>query len=172
MVNKAALYSAARGNKVARANRSSRPAGGFSLVELVVVIAVIAILATVAVPSFFGMVANTKAKGVASDLYLALTKTRSEAVKRNMDVTLAQAAEGWGKGWKIYPSDDADNVLENYSISGNVNVSGPDSVEYNSAGRAGASVSFDIEVPVGSAVSERCVTLSLSGLPNVKNQAC
>lgn len=151
----------------------ARLSAGFTLVELVVTIAVVGILAAIATPSFSAMIANSKAKGIATDLYFDLAKTRSEAVKRNMDVTLSPSDDGWKKGWTIYPSNQEDNVLEDHSISGaNVSVSGPGSVKYNSSGRIGGSVSFEIEATVGSASANACVTVSLSGLPNVKNSAC
>jgi type IV fimbrial biogenesis protein FimT len=146
---------------------------GFSLVELVVTIAVVGILASIAIPSFSGMIANNKARGVATDLYFDLAKARSEAVKRNRDVTMSPTDDGWKKGWNIYPTNQSDNILESHSVSGaNVSVSGPGSVKYNSSGRIGGSVSFGIEATVGSASANSCVTVSLSGLPNVKNSAC
>jgi type IV fimbrial biogenesis protein FimT len=147
------------------AQRRSR---GFNLVEIVVVIAIISILASIAVPSFTGMITRMKAQGVASDLHMALIKTRSEAIKRNANVTLA-IADG-GTGWTIYPSTAEGNVLESYTVSGGVSISG-DLVEYNSSGRAGV-VSFGIKAVMGSESVERCVSTSLSGLPKVKKSAC
>jgi len=143
------------------------------MVELVVTIAVAGILAAIALPSFSGMIANNKARGVATDLYFDLAKARSEAVKRNTEVTLSPGDDGWKKGWKVYPSNNADNILEDHSVSGsNVSVSGPGSVNYNSSGRVGGSVSFAIEATLGAASANACVTVSLSGLPKVKNSAC
>jgi len=159
--------------KPAGAGISARLRAGFTLVELVVAIAVVGMLAAIAIPSFSGMIANNKAKGIATDLYFDLAKTRSEAVKRNMDVTISPVVDGWKKGWSIYPTNQSDNVLESHSVSGaNVSVSGPGTVKYNSSGRIGGSASFDIEATVGSASAKTCVTVSLSGLPNVKKSAC
>lgn len=147
-----------------------RACRGFNLVELVVVITIISILASVAVPAFTGMITRMKAQGTASDLHMALMKTRSEAIKRNTTVKLAVASGG--KGWSIYPSAAEGNVLENYTVNGNVTISGAGSVEYNSSGRIAGVVSFGIKAVMGSESAERCVSTSLSGLPKVKKSAC
>ncbi len=138
---------------------------GFNLVEMVVVIAVISIMASIAVPSFTGMIAKMKAQTAASDLQMALMKTRSEALKRNANVTLAVASGG--SGWTITAGN---NVLDSYTVSGGVSVSG-DGLTYNSSGRAGI-VSFGIKAVMGSELVERCVSTNLSGLPKVKKSAC
>ncbi len=143
-----------------------RVSRGFNLVEMVVVIAIISLLASIAVPSFTGMITRMKAQGAASDLHMALMKTRSEAIKRNANVTLALASGG--KGWTIAAGG---NVLESYTVSEGVSISGDDPVKYNSSGRAGV-VSFGIEAVMGSESVERCVSTSLSGLPKVKKSAC
>jgi type IV fimbrial biogenesis protein FimT len=142
---------------------------GFNLVELVIVIAIISIVASIAVPSFTGMITRMKAQGTASDLHMALIKTRSEAIKRNANVTLA-IADG-GTGWTIYPTTKVDNVLESYTVSGGVSISG-DLAEYNSSGRIVGVVSFGIKAVMGSESVERCVSTSLSGMPKVKKSAC
>lgn len=141
---------------------------GFNLIELIVVISIIGILSAIAVPSFTNTVSSMRAKTAASDLYMALIKTRSEAVKRNTKITLAIVD---GKGWKVYPSSAADNILESYVVSGDVSVSAG-SVEYNSSGRVTANPSFTITATIGASTSKRCVAISLSGLPSVKSQSC
>lgn len=147
-----------------------RACRGFNLVELAVVIAIISIVVSIAVPSFTGMITRMKAQGTASDLHIALIKTRSEAIKRNANVKLAIASGG--KGWSIYPSAAEGNVLESHAVNGNVSISGDSSVEYNSSGRIAGVVSFGIKAVMGSESAERCVSTSLSGMPKVKKSAC
>jgi type IV fimbrial biogenesis protein FimT len=141
---------------------------GFNLIELVVVIAIIGILSAIAVPSFTDTVSSMRTKAAASDLYMALIKARSEAVKRNTKVTLTIVD---GKGWKVYPSLAADSILESHTVSGDVSIS-DGSVEYNSSGRVAANPSFTVTATLGASTSKRCVAIGLSGLPSVKSQSC
>ena len=145
---------------------------GFTLVELVVTIAIVGILASVAIPSFSSSIATSRARSVATDLYMSLVKARSEAVKRNTAVTVSPAESGWNKGWTIYPTNAASKVLENHTITAAVTITGPGSVRYNSSGRTTGAVSFNISATMGAATAERCVAISLSGLPTIKSAAC
>ncbi len=145
---------------------------GFTLVELVVTIAIVGILASVAIPSFSSSIATTRARSVATDLYMSLVKARSEAVKRNTAVIVGPSESGWNKGWTVYPANAEDKVLENHSISAAVTITGPGTIRYNSSGRVTGEVSFNISATMGSATAERCVAISLSGLPTIKSAAC
>lgn len=145
---------------------------GFTLVELVVTIAIVGILASVAIPSFSSSIASTRARSVATELYMSLVKARSEAVKRNTAVTISPAESGWNKGWKIYPTNAESKVLENHTIAAAVTITGPGSVRYNSSGRTTGEVTFNISATMGAATAERCVAISLSGLPTIKSAAC
>lgn len=154
-----------------------RPMMGFTMIELLITIVIAGILASIAIPSFSGLMAEQRAKAVATDLVIALTKARSEAVKRNADVTLAANTGGWQNGWRIFPTDTPSNVLDNHgavptsiAISAAFTGTGP-SVIYQGSGRlhptlTGAA-SFTI-TSTQSASGYRCVTTDLSGRPNTK----
>ena len=109
------------------ANRHGRIAAGFTMVELLVTVTVAAILASLAAPSFSSLIATQRTKSVASNLHLALTIARSEATKRNANVTVAQKAGGWANGWTIFPSATATNILQDYAATRGVTVAATDS---------------------------------------------
>ena len=78
-----------------------RSSAGFTLLELLTVIAVMAILAAIAIPGFGYLAASTKVKGASTELYLAMVRTRSEAVKRNRSAAVIAHANGWQAGWRV-----------------------------------------------------------------------
>jgi len=59
---------------------------GVTLIELMIILGIIAILATIAVPSFSSLVENSRLTTVSNDLAGLLTFSRSEAVKRGVQV--------------------------------------------------------------------------------------
>jgi type IV fimbrial biogenesis protein FimT len=136
------------------------------MTELIVTVSVAAILATVAVPSFNGIIANQRAKTLASALYATLAKTRSEALTLNGNVTLQPKAGGWASGWQIL--DPNNNVLDDYSAASGITIVGPVGVTYRSSGRlpAGAAAPiFQISTTNGATVNYQCVSVDLGGRP-------
>ena len=143
---------------------------GFTMIELLVTVAIIAILAGVATPSFVRLIADQRAKAAATDLYTAMSVTRSEAIKHNQNVSLLPKSSDWANGWVIAnPVGGAD--LLDMNATGVPVTGGPASVIYNAGGRlAGtAAPSFTIGE---SDMPQRCLSVDLSGRPRITASAC
>jgi type IV fimbrial biogenesis protein FimT len=139
-------------------------AHGFTLLEVLAVTAILAILSSLAVPAFDALVASIRARGASGELHAALTKARTEAIKRNAEVTLAPAANGpWQGGWRIRDPRDAGRALEDHAAVPGATITGPAQVTFLANGRVkgGAQPSFDIAV-AGSR-QHRCIAIDLGG---------
>jgi len=153
-----------------RAAPLQRPAQGFTMTELAITVAVAAVLTTIAVPSFNEVIAAKRAQMCASDLYVALAKTRSEALTLNNNATLQPNAGGWKAGWQIL--DVNNNVLDNHAAEAAVTIVGPATVSYSASGRlAGAAPVFVISTTSGPTVNFQCVSVNLGGRPYMKAAA-
>ncbi len=69
-----------------------KPARGLTLVELMLVLALLGILTAVAVPGFQGLQQRTQMRTEATRLLAALNLARSEAVRRNLPVSLCPSS--------------------------------------------------------------------------------
>lgn len=86
---------------------------GFTLIELMVVIAIVAIVSAIALPSLTAFIDSTRFSAQANDLVAALNYARSEAVKRNADVSVCPSTDGatcassssWSTGWLVTLAD-------------------------------------------------------------------
>jgi type IV fimbrial biogenesis protein FimT len=144
--------------------RGRREAAGFTLIELLVVLSIAVVLGAVAAPSFSSLVANQRARAASADLYAALTLARSEAIKRNLPVSLVPVStSNWSAGWRIpNPSDTGHPILVHGALS-NGAISGPATVVYLASGRVRGDTlpAFDVSFP--GATVPRCVQVDLGG---------
>lgn len=150
-----------------------RRAQGFTLVELIAALAVLVILASMSAPSFQRLIANARLQAMASDLQAAMMLARSEAVKRNAQVTLTPSQGSWLDGWQV---NDANNqVLAQFSAREGVDInSNTNLVTFQGNGRLNrADVPPEIEVldPKESG-DPRCIRTDRSGRPYVTRQQC
>lgn len=137
-----------------------------------VAVAILGILVTIAAPSFQQYQANQAVRSAAADLVAAMNFARSEAVKRNTNITVS-ANETWDDGWLV--SAGAVTLREFSAHAGIEIESAVDSLTYNSNGRVGGAVDFSIEPASDSLaeqVSPRCVRVSGSGKPNNRVGEC
>jgi type IV fimbrial biogenesis protein FimT len=148
-----------------------RTGAGFTLPELLAAIAITGILAALAAPSMSQFVANQRLKSASSELFLALLRARSEAVKRNADITV-QPVSTWNDGWTIPNPGDSANPIAVYSAPVKTTVTGPASVTFTAAGRVRGSGAVNFSFTASGTTKARCVALDLSGRAYQKATAC
>jgi len=85
-------------------------------------------------------------------------------------VTMAPVVAGsWSSGWTVAAGG---TVLRRQDPIPNITIAGPDNVVYASSGRLSAAVGpFDLTA-TGSSITNRCITIDLSGRPVTKAAAC
>lgn len=151
-----------------------RSAQGFTLIELMITLSILVILLTVAVPSFREFVQSQRVKTTSFDLFAAITYARSEALKRNGDVTLSAATGGWGNGWSI--SAGGTTLRSQSAIDASVAItSAATTLTYGRDGRITGSSASTLQLapnPSVSWISPRCISIDLSGRPNSKLGSC
>lgn len=142
---------------------------GFSLIELMIVVIITAILVSLAAPSFRGLIENQRIRAASGDLYMSLALARSEAIKRNTDITLAPVGGNWANGWQIAHPTSPSMFIEEHGAVSNFAITGPASVVYQGTGRLPAGASTITFTLAGNAASnKRCVSVDPSGRPVVK----
>jgi type IV fimbrial biogenesis protein FimT len=98
------------------------PARGFTLIELMIVLVILAITLSVGTPLFQNQLHSNRLRAESSRFLAALNLARSEAVMRNLPVSLcpsAMASTGQAKcsgnyvgGWIVYSNADKDKVVD------------------------------------------------------------
>ena len=175
---------ASRLHREAWSKSDSRPASppelsGFTLVELLITIVIAGIIASLAVPSFREFIAGQRIRTASFDIMATLVLTRSEAIKRNANVTAAPAGGVWTDGWSVTAPDgtvlNQQSALPGLSITcktGSTTVTCPSGgLVYAGNGRlTAAAPSFEISST--SSTSVRCISIDLGGRPNSKTEAC
>tara|TARA_R110001583_G_scaffold184037_2_gene343058 strand:+ start:45346 stop:45837 length:492 start_codon:yes stop_codon:yes gene_type:complete len=141
--------------------RRHRRAKGFSLIELMVTLAVLAILIGVGVPSFQGMIANSRIAAASNDVVSGMYAAKSEAIKRNDSIRFC--INPTTKAWQVLDlAGTAIKVGEVHSSVG-VNTNGLDttSVADNACVRFKAD---GLSYGATNLITAGTVTLSLAGV--------
>lgn len=156
------------------ASPDMRAVRGFTLVELMVAVSVLAILASFAVPTFRQFTARQQVRAASFDLRTDLLLARSEALKRNRNVTIRPQAENdWQSGWVVVLSGDDTELRFHDGLGSKVSVdSSAEEIVFNGGGRVSSPAGT---VQIGLAASGgpyRCLVLNASGMPSTYSESC
>lgn len=144
---------------------------GFTLIELMVVITIAGVMLGIGVPSFKSFIAGQRVKTAAGDFSNAAIYARSEAIKRNAEVSLAAAAGGWKNGWSVKAGTVA--LSQQAAFPALTMTSAVTEVVYLGSGRLKEqALVSSLQVAADGASSARCVSFELSGLPKSRLGNC
>ena len=88
---------------------------GLTLLELVTTVCIAGILMSIAAPSFMKVITDNRFSSIANQLVASLAYTRSEAIKRGMQVTIkhkGSTSQVWDDGWDIFVDGNGDGAKE------------------------------------------------------------
>jgi type IV fimbrial biogenesis protein FimT len=145
---------------------------GFTLVEVMIVVAILAVVAAIGAPEFSRFIADQRLRATATDLVASLLVARSEAIKRNADVTLARSASGWPGGWTV--AAGGTEVDRRDLPSGKLDSpSSATNVVFQSTGRPTTAFALELrDAHYGTAITPRCVRVGLDGRPAQSRGSC
>jgi type IV fimbrial biogenesis protein FimT len=144
---------------------------GFTLVELIVVVVVSGIALAIALPSFTSLVERQRVQSASSDFVFSILRARSEAMKRNANVTIQASDSDWAKGWEIV--DGAGQVIQVQGKLSNIQIKSEAlAVNYNRSGRLAIGATPTFQISGSKEEATRCVSIDVSGRPYVKESEC
>jgi len=144
---------------------------GFTLVELVIAVSMIGVLATLAGPLFRDFVIQQSVRNASFELMSDLTFARSEAVKRNVSVTMSKTGT-WTGGWTV--AAGATTLRQHPALSPNITITMANpSVAFLLNGRASGAAKFTVDDTDGKAsIVARCVSVDPGGRPQSVAGSC
>ena len=164
--------------------------------ELIITIAILAIVMAIAIPSFTSTIQNSTIASTSNDLVYALNYARSEAMKRDVpvsvcaptDSTYSACGSSWNLGWMVFVNPTGGSVLSNTATAPTLRVQAITDqsltittapsigiATYNGNGfpatNTGNAV-FTIKATGCNATAGRQITVSLTGNPTVAAVTC
>jgi type IV fimbrial biogenesis protein FimT len=146
---------------------------GLTLVELMIAMTVLGILLALAVPSFRDAALNSSLRAISSNLNASVQLARSEAIKRNVPITLCRANttgtacavdSNWAAGWIVVASGTVLQYQQPVAQGFKVTQSGTAAnLTFQPIGVGATAATFTVcrSSPVGN--QERVVNISATG---------
>lgn len=145
------------------------------MTELLVVVAVVGVLATLAVPSFRSLVESQRVRNASFEIFSLLSLVRSEAIKRNGNVTITPTTNAAGEIGFSVTAAGGEVIRTKSALKGIVITVTPSStteVVYQRTGRATATPAFQVDVSATPTENVRCIEIELSGMPRTVKGTC
>jgi prepilin-type N-terminal cleavage/methylation domain-containing protein len=168
---------------------------GLTLTELLLVLALVALLAMLAAPAFNRLLQANRVRTEVSRLMVAINLVRSEALRRNVPVTMCPsplAATGeavcsgiYAGGWMIFSDVDRNRELDGrdrlirsfaglprgFTLTNRAGTRNADEpITYLPDGTSGRNRTLLVCAPPGAAVASRSVVMNIVGRPRVTEQ--
>lgn len=151
-------------------NAGRRLDRGFTLIEFIIALAVLSVLLVFSMPMLTELIVTGQVRSAAMDIYGSMAFARSEAIKRNVEVTISPNGGDWKNGWTIAAADAPDTLAAHDALPAKLEPLPGAAVTYTRDGRlvAGADFVLNVNASGTTGVAMRCVTVRAGGQPNIR----
>lgn len=91
---------------------------GITMIELMMTLAILGIITSLAIPSFSKTINNSRLTTNANQLVASLNLARSEAIKRNTTIYVANIeneGQNWDNGWNVFIDENSNEIFNENS---------------------------------------------------------
>lgn len=158
-----------------RARRES----GFTLIELIITVSVLVVILAMAIPSLSSFIQRQRIRNTAMDMTTAVTLARSEAIKRNANVSVVATGTSWSGGWTVSTASPvtAASTIRGQAAPEGITITeagGNKLATFGPDGRLQATgLSFTVKASDATSTQQPlCVAISATGRTQTTNGAC